>query len=262
MILNPSKLGLLQPHGPTLVVRDYEGGEQGDGEELTPGMRRKSSIELSGKRATLAETGAWTELLRMYVRDLLSFEVDARSIGTHTLQQSTTLMADTMRASDKMDSCNIRGGFTHPADQLCAPQNTQTAAEVHALVAVDTDEQEIARIKMQRAAIKQTAVNFWAPPAKLVKRMARGVVPAPSQDPAVGGTQTSWPLDARRGDKPCCVNGWARGRRLWYRTKQRNSGRQPQLPRLTVVPRSQSLGSKCRSRAHASSAQPRWQRSW
>ena len=70
-------------------------------------MRRKFSIELAGKRAILAETGAWTELVRMHVRDLLSFEIDARGDGTHTLQQSTTLKADTM------------GGFTVPADQ-CA----------------------------------------------------------------------------------------------------------------------------------------------
>ena len=112
--MNPSRLRLLQPDGwfgPTLLVRAYEGSEQADGEELTPGMRRKSSIELAGKRATLAETGAWPELLRMYVRDLLSFEVDARGEGTHTLQQSTTLKADTMRASDKMDSCNIRAAL-------------------------------------------------------------------------------------------------------------------------------------------------------
>ena len=39
----------------------------------------------------------------MYVRDLLSFGVDAPGDGTHTEQQSTTLKADTMRASDKMD---------------------------------------------------------------------------------------------------------------------------------------------------------------
>ena len=58
--------------GPTLLVRAYEGSEHADGEELTPGMRRKLSIELVGERATLEETGAWTELLRMYVRDLLS----------------------------------------------------------------------------------------------------------------------------------------------------------------------------------------------
>ena len=114
MILNPSRLRLLQARwawlGATLLVRAYEGSEQADGEELTPGMRRKLCIELAGKRVTLAETGAWTELLRMYVRDLLSYEVDARGDGTHTLQQSTTLKADTMRASDS-------GSFTDPADQ-------------------------------------------------------------------------------------------------------------------------------------------------
>ena len=55
--------------GPTLLVRAYEGGEQVDGKEVTPGMRRKMSIELEGRRATLAETGEWIELLRLYVRD-------------------------------------------------------------------------------------------------------------------------------------------------------------------------------------------------
>ena len=45
--------------GPTLLVRAYEDGEQADGKELTPGMRRKLSIELAGKRATLADTGEW-----------------------------------------------------------------------------------------------------------------------------------------------------------------------------------------------------------
>ena len=107
MIQSPSRLNSLQPDGPGWPRVACEGSEHADGEELTPGMRRKSSIELAGKRATLAETGAWTELWRMYVRDLLSFKVDAGGDGTHTLQQSTTLKADTMRASDKKDSCNI-----------------------------------------------------------------------------------------------------------------------------------------------------------
>ena len=53
--------------GPTLLVRAFDGSEQADGEELTPGMRRKLCIELAGKRAALAETGAWTEPLT-YVR--------------------------------------------------------------------------------------------------------------------------------------------------------------------------------------------------
>ena len=81
--------------GPTLVVRAYDGGEHADNDGLTPGQRRNLSIELAGKRATLAQTSAWIELLRLYVRDLLSREVDERGDGTHTLQQSTSLKADT-----------------------------------------------------------------------------------------------------------------------------------------------------------------------
>ena len=131
------------------------------------------SIELAGKRAALAETGAWTELLRLYVRELLSYEVDARGDGTHTLQQSTTPKAHTMRAADKMDSCNIRAPSRILQTGVRAPQNTQTAVEVQWLVAVDTDEHEIARIKMHCAAVKQAAAKFTLPPAKLVKRMAR-----------------------------------------------------------------------------------------
>ena len=94
-----------------------------------------------------------------------SREVDARGDG---LQQSTTMKADTMRASDKMDSCNIRAALQILQTNTRAPPNIQTAAEVHSLAAVETDEQETVRIKMQCAAIKQAA--------KLVKRMARGVV--------------------------------------------------------------------------------------
>ena len=106
MIVSPSRLNLLQPGGPGWVPRCWwrDGGEHADDEGPTPGQRRKVSIELAGKQATLAETGAWIELLRMYVRDLLSYEVDARGDGTHTLQQSITLKADTMRATHKMDS--------------------------------------------------------------------------------------------------------------------------------------------------------------
>ena len=110
------------------------------------------------------------------MRDVLSREVDARGDGTHTLQQSTTLKADTLRASVKMDSCNIRAALQILQTSVRAPQNTQTAAEVHSLVAIDTDEHEIARINMQCAAIKQDAAKFTLPPPKLVKRMARGVL--------------------------------------------------------------------------------------
>ena len=63
-----------------------------------------------------------------------------------SLQQSSTLKADTLRASVKMDSCNIRAALQILQTSARAPQNTQTAAEVHSLVAIDTDEHEIARI--------------------------------------------------------------------------------------------------------------------
>ena len=148
-------------------MRAYEGSEQAGGDEL--------SIELAGKCATLAETGAWTELLRMYVRDLLTREVDARGDGTHTLQHSTTLKADTMRASDKMDPCNIRAAL-----------QILPAAEVHSPVAFETDEHESARIKMQCAAVKQAAAKLLPPPARLVKRMARCVVLAAERGPSGG----------------------------------------------------------------------------
>ena len=148
--------------GPTLLVRAY-GGEHAVNDGLTPRQRRKLSIELAGKRAAVAETGVWTELLRLYVRDMLTREVDARGDGTHTMQQSTTLKADTMRASDKMDSCDIRAALQILQTNTRAPPNIQTAAEVHSLFAVDTDEQQIVRIKMQCAAIKQAAANFSPP---------------------------------------------------------------------------------------------------
>ena len=135
--------------GPTLLVRAYDVSEHADNDGLTPGQRRKPSVELAGKRATLAETGAWIDLLRLYVRDLLSREVfDARGDGTHTLQQSTTLKADTMRASDKMDSCNIRALLykfsrpTHAHRRTYEPLLRCT----HRLL-LRTDEHEIVRIK-------------------------------------------------------------------------------------------------------------------
>ena len=126
----------------------------------------------------MAETGAWMELLRMYVRDLLSRGVDARGDGTRTSQQSTTQKADTMRASDKMDSCNIRAASQILQANTRAPQNAQTAAEIHSLGVVEADGHGTARIKMQCAAIKKAAVTWSPSPAKLVKRMAWSVLAA------------------------------------------------------------------------------------
>ena len=151
---------------------------------MTSRQRRKWSIELAAKRAVLAETGAWMELLRPHVRDLLSHVVDARGDGTHTLQEGTTLKADTMRASDKMDSCNIRAALQILQVNTRAPPTSQTAAEVHSLVAVETDAHGIVRINMQCAAIKHAAAKFPPPPAKLMKRMVRGVALAAEPGPS------------------------------------------------------------------------------
>ena len=112
-------------------MRAYDGGEHAVDDGLTPGQRRKVSVELARKRAALAETSAWTELLRLYVRDMLARELDARGDGTHTFPQSTTLKADRMRASDKMESCNIRTATQILQTNTQAPPNIQTAAEVH-----------------------------------------------------------------------------------------------------------------------------------
>ena len=94
-----------------------------------------------------------------------------------------------MRASDKMDSCNIWAASQILQTDTRAPPNIQTAAKVHSLVAVDTDKQEIARIKMQ---CKQAAVKFSRQPAKLVKRMARGVVLAAERMLAAEPGPSGW----------------------------------------------------------------------
>ena len=52
--------------GPALLVRAHGGSEHGEAERLSPGMRRKLSLELVGQAR-----------VRMYVRDLLSHVVDA-----------------------------------------------------------------------------------------------------------------------------------------------------------------------------------------
>ena len=219
----------------------HDGNEHADNEGLTPGQRRKLSLEVAGKRAASAETGAWTELLRMCVRGLLTRVVDARGDGTHTLQQSTTPKADTMRASDKMDSCHTRAALQILQTSARAPQNLQTSAEVPSLVAFETDEHEIARMRMQCAAIKLAAARFTHPPAKLVKRMARSML-------------------ATELDHLCYASGWATGLRQCSHTARRSYRRRPRLPHLIVVPRNQNQGSICHSHAHESFAQLRWRR--
>ena len=140
------------------------------------------------------------------MRDLLSHEVDARCDGTRTLQQSTTLKVDTMRASDKRDSCNIRAALQILQTNTRAPPNIQTAAEVHSLVAVGTDEHEIARIKMWCAAIKQAAAKL-SPPGETHGQGCCAGGRAGSQWVAQRRHSGNWTL--RRGDQPCDVIGEA-----------------------------------------------------
>ena len=95
----------------------------------------------------------------MYVRDLLSCEVFARGGGTHTLQQGTTLKADTMRAADKMDSCSIRAALQILETSVRAPQNMQTVAEVHSLAAAHADE----RSHQRSWRCERPGVSCWRP---------------------------------------------------------------------------------------------------
>ena len=192
-------------------MRAYDGCEHADNDGLTPGQRRKLSIELAGKRATLAETGAWIVLLRMYVRDLLSREVVAGGGGTHTLQQSTTLKADTMRASDKMDSCNIRAALQILQTNTRAPQNLQTAAEVHSLVAVETED-EIAQNAV--CSYKANHNDIFATTSKTGQAHGEECR-ACGWVPAGGAKQTSRMLAVLRADQLCCATGLVLGLRRW-----------------------------------------------
>ena len=75
------------------------------------------------------------------------------------------------------------GSLADPTDQH-ARNAEHATTEVFSLVAIETVDHEIARIKMQWAAIKQAATKFVPPPAKLVKRMVRGVVLVAEQSPS------------------------------------------------------------------------------
>ena len=65
------------------------------------------SLQLAEKETTVAESNRWEELLRMHVRDVSEDAHSAHSGGLNALQAITTTNADTTRASDKTDACNI-----------------------------------------------------------------------------------------------------------------------------------------------------------
>ena len=153
----------------------------------------------------------------------------------------------------RWDSCNIGAALQILQTSAPAPQNLQTAAEVHSLVGVATDEHEIARINMQCAAIKLTATTFSLPPAKLVKRRGKGCGAGNrARFPAVGEMLTLRPLDALMEDQLCCEIGWARGHRQWSCTRQRSSGRRLRSHHLTADRRNQGQGNATTMAAQAS----------
>ena len=102
VILSPSRLLSLQLGVLGWVMRTTM--------DWTPSQRRKLSIELAGKRAALGRDGCEDGALAF---------VRARSVVT------------TMRASDKVDSRNIREALQILQTNARAQQTRQTAVEVH-----------------------------------------------------------------------------------------------------------------------------------
>ena len=92
-----------------------------------------------------------------------------------------------MRASD-----DIRAALQILQTSVRVPQNTQTAAEVHSLVAVETDEHEIARLKMQCASVKQAAAKFAPATSEVGERNDQGCC-------AGGRARTQWLAQCRHG---------------------------------------------------------------
>ena len=87
-----------------------------------------------------------------------------------------------MRASD-----NIRAALQILQTSVRVPQNTQTAAEVHSLVAVETDEHEIARLKIQAG-----CWEIRAPTSEVGETNGQGCC-------AGGRARTQWLAQCRHG---------------------------------------------------------------
>ena len=64
------------------------------------------SLQLAEKETVVMESNTW-ELLRMHVRDVSEDAQRAHGGELNALQAITTTNADTTRASDKRDVCNI-----------------------------------------------------------------------------------------------------------------------------------------------------------
>ena len=88
-------------------MRAYDGGEHADNDGLTPGQRQTLSTELAGERAALAETDAWTELLRLCVRFMLSSEVDARGDGLARDMAFAKLQSRILSAAEAVQAAKL-----------------------------------------------------------------------------------------------------------------------------------------------------------
>ena len=102
------------------------------------------SLQVAAKRGALAESGTWTELLRMYVRDAMQSALRRQHDGLNA----------TARSSVKMDRCNTRAA-------LQVLQGSQKACyeDSDAMCSHEAECDEVC-----------------VPQANIVKRMARGVV--------------------------------------------------------------------------------------
>ena len=108
------------------------------------------------------------------------------------------------------------------------------------MVAVDTDEHEIALIEMPCAAVKQAAAKFTPLLAKLVKRMARGVVLAAEPGPS-GRRNADIAAIGRAEGRPAVLREWIGTRtRAMVPHSTATHWTRPRLPQLIVVSRNQT----------------------
>ena len=142
------------------------GSENGDDKGLTLGQWRKLSLVLAAERATLAETGAWTELLRMYGLTHVEMAHALRSRALHRKRTRCVLRTRWTRATSEQLYRSCRPTLVHR-------RTCRAAAEL------PCGELETARIKVQCAAIKQAALKTSPPPTW-------------REGPAGGGTGPTW----------------------------------------------------------------------
>ena len=98
------------------------------------GALRKRSLEEAAQRVTAAELNRWEDLLREYVHDNLSEQIEQPAEALHTLASADSESAAAMRASRKMDSCSVRAAMQALQPGARAPQTDATVVEIASLV--------------------------------------------------------------------------------------------------------------------------------